>query len=165
MKVLGLDISTKSTGWALKDYKTKKLTFGHFAKPYKTKGLSAILYQANKIKELLEKEKPNTIIMEDTYLGRNFGTVKLMNMLRGWVYIYCVTHDFIVYPSISASHARKVVGIKVPRGLTKKARKQVIINFLRHKGYNVTQDDEADAICLILATEKEAVLWKKKLKK
>ncbi len=188
MKILGLDISSVSTGWAIYNKTTKKWKWGNFKKPSKYKGLSSILYQADKIKELLSKEKPNIVVMEDTFMGTNYKTVKLLNMLRGWVYIYCAMNNFIVYSSLMAKKARKIVGIDTTlpdytkkikalkklyklnlspetkkkidklitlKGHQKKQRKDLIISFLQERGFNVNQDDQADAIVLVLATLKK----------
>ena len=160
MSVLGLDISSRQTGWAF--FKKGKTSFGSFPSPTKLKGLNAIVFQAIKILNLIKRLKPERIVMEDTYLNRNFGTVKLLNELRGFVYIFGILHSYDMINPISASRARHLVGIKFPKKITRKQRKQIVVDFMRNKGYNVKNDDEADALCLILAVKKlEEEKWKR----
>jgi len=186
MKIIGLDISTSSTGYAIYGTKSKKWSFGNFKKPNKIKGISAMLCQAQKIKKLIDGEKPNIIVIEDTFMKNNFATVKLLNELRGWVIVECYFKN-ITTEIIMASSARRIVGInttlpsynkeireakkqynlkstkknkseidrqkKLKNGNYAK-RKKMIIKQLQDKGFKVDQNDQADAIVLVLATIK-----------
>ena len=129
MKILGLDISTACTGYAVKE--DGYIRVGHIKTPYKLKSFSALIYQAENIKKLIEEEKPDIIIMEDTYLKENFRTVKLMNMLRGYVYVYSVFKGIEVRPDYNTIHARSVLGLKGinKRGLTRKERNEKVMHF------------------------------------
>jgi len=165
MKILGLDISTACTGYAVKE--DGYIRVGHIKTPYKLKSFSALLYQAENIKKLIEEEKPDIMVIEDTYLKENFKTVKLMNMLRGYVYVYSVFKGIEVHPNYNTVHARRILGLKGinKRGLTRKQRKEKVMQFLASLGYKVEQDDEADALILVLAFEKERRLkWEKPMK-
>ena len=150
-KMLGLDISSRQTGWAF--LKDKKMTFGYIKTPTKLKGLEAILFQEKELLKIIDKLKPKSIVIEDTYLNHNFSTVKLLNELRVFIYIWGILHNYNMLKPISASRARSLVGIKSPKRITRKQRKQIVINFMQHMDYNVENDDEADAICLILAVK------------
>lgn len=158
MKILGLDISTACTGFAVKE--DGYIRTGYIKTPYKLKSFSALLYQAEEIKKLIDEEKPDIVIIEDTYLKENFKTVKLMNMLRGYVYVYSVFKGIEVRPDYNTVHARSILGIKGinKRGISRKERKKRVMNFLASLGYKVEQDDEADALILVLAYEREKIL-------
>jgi len=156
-KILAFDISTASTGWALKDYKNNEVNTGRIEKPSELDGLEAIVFEACEIKKIIDGAKPDLIIMEDTYLRFNYRTVKLMDMLRGWVFIYSIMKKIDVAPSYNTLHVRKILGINklIKKNMTRKQKKQMVINFLNSLGYKVKQDDEADALAMILAFEKE----------
>ena len=158
MKILGLDISTACTGFAVKE--DGYIRTGYIKTPYKLKSFSALLYQAEEIKKLIDEEKPDIVIIEDTYLKENFKTVKLMNMLRGYVYVYSVFKGIEVRPDYNTVHARSILGIKGinKRGISRKERKKRVMKFLASLGYKVEQDDEADALILVLAYEREKIL-------
>ena len=146
MKILGLDLSTRESGWAIYN---KKLKYGSFKTPYKLKGVLAMEYQATKIKELIEKEKPKKIIIEDTFLGKyNPYMYKTISRLGGWVGLKSY-FDKRNYCYVMACKARKKVGIK-----GNASKKEIIKKLKELFNIEVKNHNIADAIVLVLSETK-----------
>jgi Holliday junction resolvasome RuvABC endonuclease subunit len=90
MVVLGLDISSVSTGWAI-------LTDGPTLKDYGRLELSSkksikerIYLFSILISQILDIHHPDIVVIEDTYIAKNPSTSKLLNKFAGVAIYSCV---------------------------------------------------------------------------
>lgn len=100
--VLGLDLSTTSTGFALLDIDTKNLIKYGFILP-KVKGISKLKYPraamariidlAEKISELVKQYNPNQLIIEEVNRGKNRISQKSLDALHFFVLHYIDQHS------------------------------------------------------------------------
>lgn len=91
MLLLSLDVSSKSTGWAIINDKFKLLYYGVILMPdIETKFKLYWFY--NYIDNLLKIFNPGIILVEDTYL-RNVKTLKLLSQFAGIVNLLAALHN------------------------------------------------------------------------
>ena len=113
MKVLALDISTTTTGFAVMDSKLKLIEYGQFS--IKDRTLSDTMYAFSiekKVIKLAVKYKLSDTIIEDVYCGKNVKSLKTWCRVHGgvgvaWYKKYKKEPVFIM-----AMVARKQIGIK-----------------------------------------------------
>ena len=132
MKVLALDVSTTTTGFAVIDSKLKLIEYGQFT--IKDRTLSDTMYAlgiTNKVLKLALKYKLSNSIIEDVYCGKNVKSLKTWCRVHGalgvaWYNKYKNEPKFIM-----AMTARRLVGIK---GNAKKIEIQIAMS----EQYNLT---------------------------
>jgi len=104
MKILALDVSTKSTGWFVtkkscgKIEPDKKLSFGE-----------KLVFFRTELDKLLHKHKPDVVVIEDAYYRPGFGnihTLKTLVKFAGVAIELCTSHG-IETEVITATAARK----------------------------------------------------------
>ncbi len=104
MKILALDVSTKSTGWFItrrscgKIVPDKHLTFG-----------GKLVFFRVELDKLLRKYKPDIAVIEDAYYRPGFGnihTLKTLVKFAGVAVELCTSHE-IETEIITATAARK----------------------------------------------------------
>ncbi len=165
MKVLGFDISTVLTGWAVVEdgtltkrgticpvdelksvYKTKKA-----AKEAMRDEVERFAYIVKRASEIIDKTKPDVLVVEDCFMKNNASVLRLLARLSGGVLGYWTEHFDLPAYLVMASSARAKIGCK---GNSKKFE---VIEFLRRQhGLIIEDDNEADAIVLALyGTERE----------
>jgi len=89
MNVLGLDLSTVSTGWAIVDENIKLVDKGIIDFVSKTPHKERMVILSELIQEVLDKNDIGMVVIEDTYVAKNVATTKLLNKYSG-VAIYTV---------------------------------------------------------------------------
>ena len=155
MKTLALDVSTTRIGWAC------GAEFGSEARE-KVKGeTEGEIFQRcyNIVMALwVSLDKPGQIVMEESNSSKNMITTRLLLGLRG-ILILAFRQHGIEVELLSVSSVRSRIGVLtgMPKGTSKYLRrktvKQMVIKRVRELGYNVNNDDEADAVALYLAWE------------
>lgn len=153
MILLGLDASTKSTGWAiLKDGRLGEYGLITSASDDLFKRITK---QVNELKVILTNNKIDKIILEEVRPetgNQNVKTHKALMYLQGAILM--MIHDS--FPKIKVeflypSEWRKACGINTGRGVTRSSLKPQDIAFVKQV-YNITvNDDIADAIGLAYA--------------
>lgn len=143
MRVLGLDLSTQSTGWAvLEDGLTLK-DQGIFDFVSTKEKKNKLLLFESMLTEVLEKYKPfDMIIIEDTFVGQNPLTTKILSRLSGVAIVTCFKHSpTSVIALIPVASLRSAVFPK------QKVDKEYVYQYIcsRYKLTNV-KNDVADAI-------------------
>lgn len=151
MKILSLDLSTKSSGWAifkdglLIDYGCITSSSQDLLKRINIMidGLKEVLNKHNDIEKVYAEEvRPENGL-------QNLKTHKALMWLQGAValmlYEYNKKLEFeLIYPS----SWRAAIGIKTGRGIKRTSLKEKDIQFVK-ENYNLeVNDDEADAICI-----------------
>ena len=164
--ILGLDISTSITGYALVDENTGQLVeYGSFnlkkCKDVFDKGL----LMKGSLVELLERHQVSKIFIEQPFTffnsggssGKTMAALQRFNGIVSWI-VYELL--YIIPDYVGATKARKECGIKVPRG--QKAKQVVLehllkneetfeIEYTRYGNPKAESYDRADAIVIAKA--------------
>lgn len=150
MKIIGLDCSTKSTGFSV--FNDKELIDYGCLTASSTDLIKRINLIMSKIKDILQKHPDTkTVIMEEVIpsTGKNIKTWKALIYLQAMIVIY-LHNEFpqikieLIYPN----SWRAKIGIHTGRNITRDQLKNEDINFVKQK-YNIdVNDDIADAICI-----------------
>lgn len=143
MKILGLDTSTTSTGYAVLDNE-KLISCGTIKTPKKADLLDKIIYIEEHIKQIIKAKEVDFIVIEDLAVTRSASTTKALAGL-----LYHLLTEFrkreLLVVQARPSTWRSVCDIKG------KCRKELKENAIQHVKdvYNIdVNDDEADAICI-----------------
>lgn len=156
MQLLSLDLSTKSSGWAVFE-DGKLLDYGCITAS-STDLINRIHKMTNEINSLvLNKYKINKIIVEEVRPEGGYGvgnqkTHKALMWLQAAIAIFI--HD--TYPEIEIEYIypsswRASLGIKNGRGIKRQTLKEADMEFVKNKYRINVNDDIADAICIGLA--------------
>lgn len=143
MKLIGLDISTRITGYSiyvdglLADHGT--IDF-HKIKDTEERQCN----MASSILMLLENNKPDVVYVEDTFVKGNVETSMKLMMMIGSVFGWCSFND-VVFHKIKPSAWRSTVGISIGNKSRNELKDADIEYVLNKYGVECT-DDEADAI-------------------
>jgi len=87
MIVLGLDISSSSTGWAIlkhgRFYNREGVDYGWIKPKSKLEMSEKLVYFRVELIRLLEAAQPDLVLAEDTFFFRNPKTLKLLSKFHG----------------------------------------------------------------------------------
>lgn len=149
MNILSLDLSTKSSGYAvsidkeLKDYGCIQST--------STDSVKRIVIMRDGVAEIIKKYDVKEIVIEEVRTDyNNSHTFRMLN----WVQAAIVLAAYDIDPKIKISYLqasswRSKIGIKTGRGIKRDVLKQKDIEYVQNK-YGITaNDDICDAICLL----------------
>lgn len=142
LKILGIDVATKITGWGLVD---EHGAWWHGVIDYsEMKDVPArLMLLGDNIKELIRLYKPDIVAVEDQFFGRNIDTLKKLSQARGvveFVSLKCNCDVMIV----SNKTAKKVM---TGNGNAKKKMVQDAVIEKFKLPIDITED-EADAIAI-----------------
>ena len=131
--ILGLDLSTSRTGFALISYEGGLVEVSDIVPPSKLTTPQKIYYIVQELKKIYPKVKE--VVLESTWQGMNPTSNKVLNWLGGAV-MYSIIEFYGVEPLFYGSaQARSIVGIKG----TSKADYQL---FVLNKFYPKVETDE-----------------------
>lgn len=143
MKILGLDTSTTSTGYAVLD-NNKLISYGTIKTPKKADLLDKIIYIEEHIKQIIKAKEVEFIVIEDLAVTKNASTTKVLAGLLYYLLVEFRKRELLVVQA-KPTQWRSVCGIK---GKCRKELKENAIQYVKSV-YNIeTNDDEADAICI-----------------
>lgn len=156
MNFLFLDLSTKSTGYAISDDKGKLITYGLLTAS-SSNNISRIQKIQSGIIKLVKQYNIEKLIAEDVH-PEAYGysdTARLLMWLQGSIVLgaYSVNNN-INSKSIEfmqASEWRKNLGIKTGRGIKRENLKPLDIKYVKDTYGIDANDDVCDAICLYTA--------------
>lgn len=150
-KTISLDTSSSKTGWAyFESSKYKKsgvidLDTKECKKKYKGNSDERVKDMCLAIISLLEKYKPDIIVIEKLNVSRNMTATRILAKIIGVVYCYSLLHDCFYY-EIQATQWRGQLDMQ-GKGKKREDFKQLAIEYVKNMlGIDVT-DDEADSIC------------------
>lgn len=156
MNFLFLDLSTKSTGYAISDDKGKLITYGLITAS-SSNNVSRIQKIQSGIIELVKQYNIEKLIAEDVH-PETYGysdTARLLMWLQGSIVLGAHNvNDNINSKSIEfmqASEWRKNLGIKTGRGIKRENLKSLDIKYVKDTYGIDANDDVCDAICLYTA--------------
>lgn len=161
MKILSLDLSTKSSGWAI--FEDGELKGHGCITSASTDLIKRIQIMTEGIKKIMEDyDHVDKVIVEEVrpegtgYGVGNLQTHRALMWLQAGIAFMLhdnfkkVDLDFI-YPS----SWRASIGIKTGRGVKRSTLKEKDIEFVKDKWGIEVNDDEADAICIGFALSNE----------
>ena len=113
MKILGLDVSSISTGYCIINNERLSKSKCGLIQPNPRKSYGERLYTfETQLREIILKYKPDEVILEDIFKGRNIKTFKSLAMFRA-IAIKTVYEELGIDPiSLMASEVRALIGIK-----------------------------------------------------
>lgn len=147
MKLLSLDLSTHSSGWAFGEEGQLK---EHGCITATSRNVEErIIKMRQQIVSLIINTAPDKIIMEEVRPEVNSHTNKVLMWLQGVIVI--ATYEYwkkCQIQFINASEWRAAIKIRQGRGVKRDQVKAYDIQYVKEK-YDITvNDDEADAICI-----------------
>lgn len=143
MRILGLDTSTASTGYAVLD-DGKLICYGVIKPPKNYDLLDKIIYIEQEIKEILKKKEIEFIVIEELAVMRSANTVRALVGLLYHLLVEFQKKELLVV-KCRPSEWRKQCNIK---GKKREELKQSAIDYVKQKYKIDVNDDEADAICI-----------------
>ena len=155
-KMLSLDTSSSKTGWAYflagryKKSGVIDLDTKECKKKYKDNSDKRIEDMCLAVWDLLQKYKPDIIVIEKLNVSRNMNATRVLSKVIGTVYTYYILTDDCSYFEIQPTQWRSQLGMQ--SGKKKRDElKQLSIKYVKNTlGKDVT-DDESDSICQGLA--------------
>lgn len=166
MNILSLDLSTKSSGWAI--FIDGELTSHGCITSASTDLIKRIYIMKDEIQKLLTENKIDKIVVEEVRPEGGYGvgnqkTHKALMWLQAAIAF--MVHDFfskIEIEYIYPSSWRASCGIKNGRGIKRMTLKEADIEFVKETYGILVNDDEADAICIGYAQynkESDEINW------
>lgn len=148
MKVLALDLSTKSTGWAV--FENKKLIDSGCVTASSTNVLNRISKITDELRIIYDRYLPDDIIVEEVLpedVRHNQQVFKALMYMQAAVALEFNKSGKKLNFYVS-SEWRKKCGIRTGRGITRDMVKAADIKFVKDN-YNINaNDDVCDAICI-----------------
>ena len=146
--ILALDISTTSTGFAIFQ-ENKLVNYGAIAPTGNV--ITRIEKIADYVATLMEQYKPDIIYAEEpepAFVKNNIDVYRKLTFAHGAIAIV-LNHYQKEMKLCSASHWRKVVGIKTGRGITRAQLKPIDVAKANEQfGLATKNDDIADAVLI-----------------
>jgi crossover junction endodeoxyribonuclease RuvC len=148
MRVLGIDPGTIKTGYGIVEEKGKKLwaldwgeiRTAHDPLPFKLKRI----YKG--LEEILEKFKPDTVVVETIFYAKNVKSALKLSHARGISLLSAANHDIEVVEYTPLEVKQAVVGY----GRAGKKQVQDMVTFLLGLNNLVTSNDASDALALAI---------------
>ena len=148
MKVLALDLSTKSTGWAI--FEGKELIDKGCVVATSPNVLNRISTIVEELKVIHNRYLPQRVIVEEVLpedVGHNSSVFKALMYLQALVAVefnkYGKTLEFY-----TASEWRRKCGIRTGRGIKREQLKAADVKFVKDNYHLDVNDDIADAVCI-----------------
>ena len=143
IKIMGLDTSTTSTGYAIIE-NNKILKSGTVKPNKKLDSIERIICIEKEIKRLYDEFKPGFIVIEEMVAFRNANSMRILIGLIYPMIIEFVKKEALVVP-VRPSEWRKVCGIK---GKNRGELKENAIKYIYEKYNKKVEEDEAEAVCI-----------------
>ena len=157
MNILALDLSSKSTGWAIA--KENKMECYGCITASSTDYITRLEKISKEICDLIKTHKIEKVVCEEVRFGdTNVHTFKILMYLQAKIVMDAHTIDKnIQFDFQQPSEWRKKVGIKTGRGVTRDVLKRADIEYAA-AAYNVqVNDDIADALGILDSVIKKPV--------
>ncbi len=171
-KMLSIDGSTTSAGYSLitiykdntfsvKDSgfikpsdapKSGKLTTLKAKKEYRQINMAThMIFIIDEINSILLSQKPDIIVIEDTYLGKDPNAYKWLCRLQGVLIGYSKTNDLDFF-CVAPSHWRKILEIPSKDGnkfLKRPELKRLSLTYVKEKLHmSITNEDQAEGVLI-----------------
>lgn len=146
VKLVSIDGSTKKTGMS---YFCNGVYISHHLLNFEKETNTEKRFESmsKSIWRILDNIRPNIIYIEETYMGNNAQTLKILTRIQGIVYAWCMNND-CEFNTITPKEWRKILEFKQDKNVGRKQLKQQSIEYIVGKYGISVSDDEADAICI-----------------
>lgn len=148
MITLALDLSTKSSGQAI--YDGQKLKDYGCITSASSNLYTRIDKMIEELKNILTKEEVDAVVIEEVLpedVRNNQSVFKALMYLQGFV-CHTLNHFKLTPTFVTASHQRKMCGIRTGAGVRRESLKPKDIAFVQSQFGIKVNDDIADAICI-----------------
>lgn len=148
MKILSLDLSTKSSGYAVSQDQTLE-SYGCITATSRDV-IQRIIKMRNQLSQIIKDNNVKKILMEEVRPDYNIHTSKVLMWLQAAVVI--AAHELdpaIQYEFINTNEWRAALNIKQGRGIRRQQLKPQDIKYVQDKYHITVNDDIADAICIL----------------
>lgn len=150
IKILGIDASTKCSGYCLMNEHGTLLFYSVFDYKREKDIQERIDFQIKEFIELFKKEKPDICYVENTWNKSNVETTKALTNIIGAIRCLCIGHK-CGFNLILPSTWRSVIGIDGGKNIKRDEFKKRAIEWVKKKYSIDVEDDEAEAICIAYA--------------
>lgn len=149
--VLGLDLSSANSGWAIINKKGKLMAYGNFKSKPKMSQEEKIAFMFKSFQSLLDKYKISNIAIEDQFCGKNVNTLKLLSKIAGAVIALATVHNLSIkiYPP---KYAKKM--FTGSGAASKEEVEQRVLELYKIENYD---DNTTDAISIAYIAKEE--IW------
>ena len=160
MNLLSLDLSTKSSGWAL--FEDGELMDHGCITSSSTDLIKRIHIMTDAIDKIMSENKVDKIVVEEVRPEGGYGVGNtqthraLMWLQASIAFLVHDKYSKTVIDYIYPSSWRAAIGIKTGRGIKRASLKEADIAFVEDTFGITVNDDEADAICIGYAHNKPA---------
>ena len=147
MRILSLDLSTKSSGWCIGQNESLE-THGCITASSRDV-IKRIIKMRDQLSKIIKNNKIDKIVMQQVRPQYNSHTNKVLMWLQAIIVVAAYEiNPKIEYQFIGANTWRAALKIKQGRGVKREQLKPQDIQYVQNK-YNIkVNDDEADAICI-----------------
>lgn len=152
-KILGIDASTRCTGYAVVNTADKLLLHGVIDFKSVTDIDERIDGMIERLIEIFDNENIDICYIEDSWKGgqaQNIQTTKKLTNIIGAVRCLSIEHGCL-FNSVYPSSWRSAIGIDGGKGTKREEFKQRAIEWVKQKYSIDVSDDEAEAICIAYA--------------
>lgn len=152
MKIIALDISTTSTGISI--YENEELQNCFAICPVGKLMRDRFEPMARSLMNVIEREQPDVIGIEDTFMGVDADTNKFLTRLQGGVVGWSLLNNKRYY-LFASSTWRSNLGFKLyenGKRIKREDLKNQSIDYVKEKFGIECNDDEADSVCIGLFT-------------
>lgn len=149
MIILGIDPGTRITGYgiiSLTGTTYEALDYGCICPPPSHKLSDRYLIIFDALDEILEKYKPDALVVETQYVFKNVQSTLKLGMARGIVVVAAKRRGVAVYEYAPTKAKRAVVG----NGRASKQQVQAMVQVLLNLGALPEPEDAADALSLAI---------------
>lgn len=147
MRILSLDLSTRSSGYAIGEDGSLE-THGCITASSRDV-VKRIIKMRDQLSKLIKNNKIDKIIIEEVRPEYNSHTNKVLMWLQAVIVVAAYQIDsHIEYEFVGANEWRAALKIKQGRGVKRQALKPQDIQYVENKYHLSVNDDEADAICI-----------------
>ena len=127
--ILGLDISTKNTGWSVIKYtKNKPILLKYGDIPRNKMSINEVLVNfESKLQNIINEYKPNAFSVEAPFVGLNKATIEKLCFVHGVMLLTAKKNNIpVVYYSVMSLKSKVLGGISVKKSDgTKKTSKEL----------------------------------------
>ena len=147
MKILSLDLSTKSSGFAIGQDGSLE-THGCITASSRDV-VKRIIKMRDQLSKIIKDNKIDKIVMEEVRPEYNSHTNKVLMWLQAVIVVaaYQINSN-IEYEFINVNTWRAALKIKQGRGIKREALKPQDIQYVQNRYNILVNDDQADAICI-----------------
>lgn len=147
MIILSLDISSTTTGWAVFD-NDKLIKFGKIKLNYKQLNLSEkLLIFKHEIILLIKEYKPDNIVIEDVFFGRNVKVIKTLAKFGGIAQECSLNYANVIAYVMDNKTTKSFFKVKKKKELYNKLCVDLSLDFCDYDNYNDIVDAYAQGVC------------------